>query len=189
MMKMEDSEYFMDTGNSSDFSKSGIYQNDCQVRKTRNAETEQLQISKNKPCDIIYDEKQSNNDSNMPIISSTAAKLLNRNDLSDKFVPDIKFSSLLAAVYKLDTLIQNNTIRKEKSPAVPVVVANRPALAIIDEGSEINCLDEELALKLQIQFIPTSCTALAAGSSRMKLVGQTVNNLKLYPQGVTNSLC
>ena len=189
MMKMEDSEYFNDTGKNSDFSISGIYQNDCQVRKVRNAEIEQLQTNKNKSFDFINDEKQLNKNSNTPIISSTAAELLNRNDLSDKSVPDIQFSSLLAAVYKLETRIHNNTIRKEKSPAVPVVVANRPALAIIDEGSEINCLDEELALKLQIQFIPTSCTALAAGSSRMKLVGQTVNDLKLYPQGVTNSLC
>ena len=47
------------------------------------------------------------------------------------------------AVYKLGSRKvkeQQNPVRKERSPVAAVTIHNRPALATIDEGSEINCL-------------------------------------------------
>ena len=42
---------------------------------------------------------------------------------------------------------QDRIIRKEKSLAVSVIIHNRPAVATIDESSEINCLDKEFDLR------------------------------------------
>ena len=71
---------------------------------------------------------------------------------------------------------------------VSVTVQNRPALATIDEGSEINCLDEVFALRSNIVFISITCKALADGKSEMKLVGQTPNNVKLFLQNTDKPL-
>ena len=71
---------------------------------------------------------------------------------------------------------------------VSVTVQNRPALATIDEGSEINCLDEVFALRSNIVFISITCKALADGKSEMKLVGQTLNNVKLFLQNTDKPL-
>ena len=113
------------------------------------------------------------------------------NNLSTTIGDDSSsISSLAAAVYKLESRhLQSNTVRKKKSPVISVTTNNRPALATIDEGSEINCLDEGFATRLNIIFVPTACKATAAGSSRMKLVGQTLNDVILYPQGTTDTVC
>ena len=78
---------------------------------------------------------------------------------------------------------QNTNIRKEKSPTVPVLMNDAILLATVDEGSEINCMDEKFALKNNIKLIPTSCTATAAGSTTMKLAGQTFEDTVLSVQG------
>ena len=190
MLKMEDIEHFTDTGKASKLSLPEIYQNNSQVRKTKSMQTDQLQDNTLEPPDFISYSKQLNKSPNMSTDKSVTASLDKKHNISDESICNSLVSSLQAAVYKLEIrLLQNNAVRKEKSPAVAVTIENRPALAILDEGSEINCLDEGLALKLNVQFVPTSCTALAAGSSRMKLVGQTTEDIKLYPQGVDNTLC
>ena len=190
MLKMEDIEHFTDTGKASKLSLPEIYQNNSQVRKTKSMQTDQLQDNTLEPPDFISYSKQLNKSPIMSTDKSVTANLDKKHNISDESIYNSLVSSLQAAVYKLEIrLLQNNAVRKEKSPAVAVTIENRPALAILDEGSEINCLDEGLALKLNVQFVPTSCTALAAGSSRMKLVGQTTEDIKLYPQGVDNTFC
>ena len=95
-------------------------------------------------------------------------------------------SFFFSAVRKLDERRgsgQNTNIRKEKSPTVPVLMNDAILLATVDEGSEINCMDEKFALKNNIKFIPTSCTATAAGSTTMKLAGQTFEDTVLSVQG------
>ena len=47
------------------------------------------------------------------------------------------------------------------------------ALATIDEGSEINCLDYGFASKNKIPFVPTQCVAIAAVSSSICLAVET----------------
>ena len=68
---------------------------------------------------------------------------------------------------------------------VPVFVNGRFSLSTIDEGSEINCMDEGFAIRSNINFVPTVCMATAAGSTAMKLAGQTKENVIMAVQGTT----
>ena len=80
-------------------------------------------------------------------------------------------------------LKQNDKVRKEKSPLVAILIKNIIFLATVEKGSEINCMDEKFAINNKIQFIPTLCTAKAAGSNSMKLAGQTFQYIVLDVQG------
>ena len=68
---------------------------------------------------------------------------------------------------------------------VPVFVNGRFSLATIDDGSEINCMDEGFAIRSNVNFVPTICTATAAGLTTMKLAGQTKENVIMAVQGTT----
>ena len=83
---------------------------------------------------------------------------------------------------------KQNGVRKEKSPMVAISLKNTPAVATIDEGSEINCLDESYAVKNNIKFVPTGCQATAAGSTDMQLAGQTEDDVCLDVQGTKEPL-
>ena len=98
--------------------------------------------------------------------------------------------SLQAAVRRLANRrnVKYGEIRHEKSPMVPVVVNNNPTVVTIDEGSEINCVDEHFAIKSKIRFVPTKCKAYAAGTSEMKLTGQTLEDVILHVQGVDTNV-
>ena len=54
-----------------------------------------------------------------------------------------------------------------------------PCTPTIDEGSEINCIDADFALKCNLNQVPTNCSATAAGSLAMTITGQTLNNIIL----------
>ena len=71
---------------------------------------------------------------------------------------------------------------------VAVSLKKLPAIATIDEGSEINCLDESFAMKNNIKFVPTGCRATAAGSTDMQLAGQTEDDVCLVVQGTKEPL-
>ena len=76
---------------------------------------------------------------------------------------------------------QANSVRKEKSPSVQVNVENAVVVITIDEGAELNCIDEEFCLKNKIEFIKTDESATAAGQHKMILSGQTKRDLILIP--------
>ena len=89
-------------------------------------------------------------------------------------VSDIKMESLLLKVQRLATrqhTWSSNGVRKAKSPCLPVLIENIETYATVDEGSEINCLDEGFAARKEIKFERTDCKATAAGSTVMKLSG------------------
>ena len=69
---------------------------------------------------------------------------------------------------------------------VGVIFNSTLATCVIDEGSEMNCLDESLALRAGVSFIPTSAKAKAAGSSSISLAGQTAHDFLISVQGVTD---
>ena len=101
-------------------------------------------------------------------------------------IEDKQASALVSAINNLQirqSAWQQNGIRKEKSPMVPVHINGRFSLATIDEGSEINCIDESFATKSKIAFVPTICTATAANQTTMKLAGQTEENVHMTIQG------
>ena len=73
----------------------------------------------------------------------------------------------------------NAGIRKAKSPCILATLGPVPVYVTIDEGSEVNCMDESFAMKNTITFVPTTCKATAAGCSTMTLAGQTKDNIIL----------
>ena len=76
--------------------------------------------------------------------------------------------------------IWNSSVRKERSPTVLASVNNsQPSPITIDEGSEINVIEEKFCLRWKIKFNPTSHLATAAGSASMPVVGQTLNDVVL----------
>ena len=64
-------------------------------------------------------------------------------------------------------------VRKEKSPSVKVFLQNCSGEAIIDEGAELNCLDEDFCLKNIIIFRKTIVSTTAACQNKMSLAGET----------------
>ena len=54
-----------------------------------------------------------------------------------------------------------------------------PCTPVIDEGSEINCVDFHLANKAAIPQVPTLCKAKAAGNMNMNIKGETAEDVKL----------
>ena len=74
-------------------------------------------------------------------------------------------------------------VRKSKSPSIKVKINDVVGTAVIDEGSEINCLDYQFATKNDIQFVPTDCIAQAAGSTNMKLAGETKKEMNMQVVG------
>ena len=78
---------------------------------------------------------------------------------------------------------QVRSVRKEQSPMIAALVGSTTSTCVIDEGSEMNCIDESFAVRAGIIFIPTSCKAKAAGSSTISLAGQTSQDLLLKVQG------
>ena len=99
-----------------------------------------------------------------------------QNNLIQNPVSDTKINELQTKVLHLQQrqiYWCQTGVRKSKSPCLPVLLNSATAYATIDEGSEINCIDYQFAVRNQISFIPTKCTALAAGSNEMKLAGES----------------
>ena len=71
-------------------------------------------------------------------------------------------------------------VRKANSPKLLVNLEGVRTYATVDEGSEINCIDESCAVKCRIIFEQTTCQAKAAGSSQMRLAGQTTNEVCVH---------
>ena len=102
--------------------------------------------------------------------------------ISDSKMTEDSVSDLILKVQKLETrqhIWSTNGVRKAKSPCVPAILENVDVHVTVDEGSEINCLDEGFAARNNIQFCPTGCKATAAGSVAMRLAGQTSNDINI----------
>ena len=96
--------------------------------------------------------------------------------ISDLTPDEPMFPNLLPKVRKLAEIRSNWAnvgVRKSKSPCTPVKIKESNTFATIDEGSEINCIDEGFAARNDIKYVPTDCRAVAAGSTTMALAGQT----------------
>ena len=97
-------------------------------------------------------------------------------------VSDLKM--VLLQVKKLEGrkhMWTNDGVRKEPSPRVKACINNIQFLPVIDEGSELNCLNEAFAIKNKIEFSPTQCSASSADSTGMEVMGQTVKDMVISP--------
>ena len=72
-----------------------------------------------------------------------------------------------------------NSVRKECSPMVSAQLKSETCTPTIDEGSEINCIDDKFATKSNLLQVPTTCSAKAAGNTAMVITGQTLHDVIL----------
>ena len=63
-----------------------------------------------------------------------------------------------------------------------VSLQNTSTMATIDEGAELNCIDEDFCLRNNIKFQITFETATSAGKNDMVLSGETSENIHLRPK-------
>ena len=193
MLQMEDSEYFEDDNAEESFVGKiqthfeEIFSTDKNDFQTHKMKENMNPITMNINVNVGSVSEDSANLSNVPIKKSgnSPSHLPQNIDISDK---SANLSAMEAAVNKLQerhTSWSQNGVRKENSPMVFVTVKNKPTVATIDEGSEINCLDESFAAKTGILYIPTLCTATAAGSNDMKLAGQTIEDIHMKVEGAS----
>ena len=59
------------------------------------------------------------------------------------------------------------------------VLATVPCTPIIDEGSEISCIDAAFAARCNLSQVPTTCSANASGNTAMAVTGQTADDVIL----------
>ena len=84
-------------------------------------------------------------------------------DLSDRETEELKVR--LSRVEDLAT--------KAESPALEAEYQGTPLIVVADCGAELNCLDKDLAIKLNIPFRQSRARARAAGDSDVTVSGQT----------------
>ena len=197
MIEYEDKEFFeadsngVESGNlihSSNCFSIGDFQNEMMVMDTNGMiekslnfyETSHMRDKSMKSSIDDFDANYFEMAESMDLINKGSTKCV-----SDKI--DVDTAQLLAVqVNKLEQLSSDwkrNGVRKAKSPSILVCMSdddvryNFKTMATIDEGSEINCLDDGFAAKCGIRFSPTDCRAKAAGSAKMSLVGQSMDEL------------
>ena len=95
--------------------------------------------------------------------------------------PSHWFTSTNNMIRKIENRFNSN-ILKAKSPSAKVQFMGKDTFCIIDEGSELCCIDQSLALSNNIPFSRTREFAVGAGSHSMTLVGETDNSVVLSLQ-------
>ena len=68
-------------------------------------------------------------------------------------------------------------IRKATSPKLLVTFNNNRSILLIDEGSELNCMDADYAVENDVRLEPSKSSAKAAGNSELSILGQTVDDI------------
>ena len=126
------------------------------LQNDREAVRERLGV-KFLPCDVLTKNTMPSPNSNTNIIS----------DL------DSKFYSTLRAV---------TSVNRVKFPSFLGKINEHQVVAIIDEGAELNVLDNTLAKKINLEVEMSRKLAKAAGGSKLFVIGQSVKPLTLYAQ-------
>ena len=68
-------------------------------------------------------------------------------------------------------------VRKATSPKLLVTHNNKRSILLLDEGSEINCLDGDYAVENDVRLEPSANSAKAAGNTDLCILGQTVDDV------------
>ena len=63
------------------------------------------------------------------------------------------------------------------SPTMSVLLNNHSSCAVIDEGSELNCIDSNFAKTCRIEIIGSEQNAKSAGNHKMHVYGQTKDDV------------
>ena len=181
MLQLEDSQFFQSDKQLMDNGK------DCQQEDTNFMETYDFQTPNQNPIEKCSGLETEQVNAVEQIISNTVPEVESIPiSLNTENVSDFNTSALEAKVLNLQNRrggISDDKIRKSKSPCIWVQVQNVNTHAVLDEGSEINCMDHDFAVRNEIQFVPTHCVARAAGSNTMVLAGETKYNVTLTLMG------
>ena len=68
-------------------------------------------------------------------------------------------------------------IAQMSSPKIRVTHNHHQSIMTIDEGSELNAVSDEYAIKNDIELKPSSRKATAAGNNKLEIVGESLNDL------------
>ena len=98
-------------------------------------------------------------------------ELENNQDLSGNAFMDYK--NIINKIRNIETRFQSTSVLKAKSPSTKVTYGQTMSHCIIDEGSELCCLDYNFVKQNNIPYSRTTESAVSAGSYTMKLMGQT----------------
>ena len=82
-------------------------------------------------------------------------------------------SDLIGKIRNIETRLGNTSILKASSPSLQAYFKTKRTFCLIDEGSELCCIDFRFANSSNIKFSRTNESAVSAGSHSMKLMGQT----------------
>ena len=157
MLEYEDKEFFPEELNSSDNGNNG---QDCKcfsIDKFQNVTINSMEeeIDKNAPDDNYetnsfdeYSRFYANDDAS--ILTNEVKSL---SDAIDSHTTTRLASKVQKLAERSSSWIQNG-VRKAKSPRIPVKISGTQhnIMATIDEGSEINCLDEAVAARCKIRY-------------------------------------
>ena len=189
MLQMEDEDYFTDDFIQEDLESGGKKINlrtkqdsDFQYFQTTNEKVPHYvnscsrKIELNSCNEVSFTDKE-----NIKICSTFSSPNDSLHVLSDvkKMAYDERLSTQIRKLEARKSIWANAGIRKAKSPCILATLGPVPVYVTIDEGSEVNCMDESFAMKNAITFVPTTCRATAAGCSTMVLAGQTKDNIVL----------
>ena len=111
---------------------------------------------------------------------SNAAGTATEQDPKDQVCqPVSKVNHVFMNKSKLQSLILHlkANVQKALSPALNVSLNGHGFLAIIDEGSELNCLDSKLIETVGIPIHVSDLGAKSAGNFKMKIVGPSKNEV------------
>ena len=189
MLQTEDQDHFEKESEEEDFENAG---KDRKLVKPKKDEVLQFQISTESDqgcCEKKDGEEKfykiagtGINDKVHTIISTyqNENQIHSRDIISDSTIYDEQKLGLLIRKLEMRRPAWLNTgVRKSKSPCILAELGKVRVYATIDEGSEINCIDEGFAVKNALKYVPTSCKATAAGCNVMSLAGQTETDISL----------
>ena len=134
-----------------------------------------VKVDTSESCDRITDTNFQSLKTNYPVIDASKEDFILKNILVEAVeqqtpndrvkslsvnISDNKMETdlLLSKVQKLEArkhVWSTNGVRKSKSPCLPVILGKATTDAIVDEGSEINCLDEGFAVRNSINYVLT----------------------------------
>ena len=109
---------------------------------------------------------------------STASRPVVKQENTDVPISDTKMAMQVRKLEAMKQLWVQDKVRKEHSPKVKAFVNDIQINPVIDEGSELNCLNEDFAISYKIEFSSTLCSASSAG---MQVMGQTVEDFVISP--------
>ena len=201
MFQMEDTEWFDDAADDEDYVSVGkitepvdnIMENE-HLQETKTPERSHLTMNINVNVGSTDSDRTTFSHQDKALNLKTSldnVKNINISEINMLTKEENSTVNLTSAVHRLEERMMQwsqTCVRKEKSPMVSAIVNNKELYATIDEGSEINCIDEGFAVTNNLKFVPTSCKAMAAGSNSMKLAGQTVLSVFIDVQGAAQPI-